>query len=166
MLCCVVPCCAVGACRGPTRSPLTCATAPRWKGTWRGTTRRATTGRGGAADDDSRPQTSAARHYPCDLPFPAGKSHNPHPSPPSSNPRSITRTLFEHSSNTHPPQVFKWNAYMRKLLHNHPRIGLTPFYDLTALMPNMHEEIVCALEAKHRTCCDCTHVRLFCVASL
>lgn len=48
---------------------------------------------------------------------------------------------------------------MRKALHNHPRIGLAGFYDLTALMPNMHEEIVCALEAKHRTCCDCTHVR-------
>lgn len=56
-------------------------------------------------------------------------------------------------------KVFKWNSFMRKLLHNHPRVGLAGFYDLTALMPNMHEEIVCALEAKHRTCCDCTHVR-------
>lgn len=54
-------------------------------------------------------------------------------------------------------QAWEWNAIARRHVERHPRIGYLPFYNATAQLWNLHEEIACGLENSGANCCDCTH---------
>lgn len=59
----------------------------------------------------------------------------------------------------HHNQAWDWNAIARRHVDRHPRVGYLPFYNVTAQLWDLHEEIACGLENSLPNCCDCTHVR-------